>query len=81
MTTPLQSHDHAGALQRMDWCVDLAEATITTVTDAAFVGQVGRGVRPLSADVPGPGAPPPQGSSREGRPRRHPAGGRRRARG
>ena len=80
MTTPLQSHDHAGTLQRTEWCLGLAEATITTVTDAAFVGQVGRDVRPLSAGLPGPEAPPPQGASLEGPPRWHPAGGRRCAR-
>jgi len=79
MATPFQSQDHAGTLQRTEWCLGLAKATTTTVTDAAFVGQVGRDVRPLSADVPGPGAPPPQGASRESRPRRHPSGGRRRA--
>lgn len=80
MTTPLQSHDHAGTLQRTGWCLGLAEATITTVTDAAFVGQVGRDVRPLSADMPGLEAPPPQGANRAGRPRRHSAGGQRRTR-
>ena len=81
MTTPLQSQDNAGTLKRTEWCLGLAEATITTLTDAAFVGQVGRNVRPLSRDVPGSEAPPPQGASREGRPRPHPAGGRRRTRG
>ena len=76
MNTPHQSHDHAGTLQRTEWCLGLAEATITTMTVAAFVGQVGRDVRPLSADMPGPEAPPPQGASREVRPRRHRASGR-----
>lgn len=75
MTTPLQSQEYAGTLKRTEWCLGLAEATITTLTDAAFVGQVGRAVRPLSADVPGPEAPPPQGTYRAGRPRRHPGRG------
>jgi hypothetical protein len=77
MTTPLQPQEYAGAVQRTEWCLGLADATITTLTDAAFVGQVGRDVRPLSADVPGPEAPPPQGARRVGRPRRNSRGRRR----
>ena len=77
MTTPLQPQEYAGTLQRTEWCLGLAEATITTLTDAAFVGQVGRDVRPLSADVASSEAPPPQGTRRAGRPRLHPGRGRR----
>ena len=77
MTTPLQPQEHAGTLQRTEWCLGLVEATITTLTDAAFVRQVGRDVRPLSADVASSEAPPPQGTRRVGRLRRRPGGGRR----
>jgi hypothetical protein len=81
MTTPLQPQEYAGTLQRTEWCLGLAEATITTLTDAEFIGQVGRDVRPLSAGMSGPEAPPPQGARRAGRPRGHSRGNRRGTRG
>ncbi len=78
MTTPLQPHDHAGTLQRTEWCLGLSEPTITTLTDAGFVRQVGLDLRPLSAY--GPGAellPSPQDAHGTGSPPRR-WGGRRR---
>jgi hypothetical protein len=51
MTAPFVPHDPVSTLKKAEWSLGLTGSAITTLTDARFVGQLGRGLRSLYQDV------------------------------
>jgi hypothetical protein len=51
VTAPFPPHDLVSALKQAEWSLGLSGSAITTLTDARFVGRIGRGLRSLHQDV------------------------------